>query len=64
MASPTVTRRSQPNTHQVRHSADVAILLVDSYDSNGICGVNWFNSVRQFYFINIPLLCRCRVAEP
>ena len=34
----------QKSLNLVRRSADVAVLLVNSYSKSNSCGINWFNS--------------------
>ena len=43
-------KQSQANLNQVRRSADSSILLVNSFSSRGVCGVNYFNTLASGNF--------------
>ena len=46
-------KQSQDSLHLVRRSADASILLVNSFSSRGVCGVNYFNTLASGNFPNL-----------
>ena len=48
-------KQSQSSLKQVRRSADSSILLVKSFSSRGVCGVNYFNTLASGDWPNINL---------
>ena len=41
-----ITEKSKSSYHCLR-SADAAILMVNSFSNSGVCGVNYFNTIRS-----------------